>query len=249
MFENKKRIMTGLSLVVGFIIMGITDYYAIVWLFLGAVFLLSFYEAMSLFKIDNPIVMVYAVAIWLSTLIFSHPELLSLFIFMIYVSLITYNKSRYQNEIKVFLYPTIPALFLLGLYEAYGISSLFWLVAVVASADSGAYFTGKGVGKTPFSPISPNKTIEGVIGGVLFGTIIGTIFGMWTAPSFYTSFIVSFISAVTAVFGDLYQSSIKREAGVKDSGNIFPGHGGMLDRVDGYLFSVIVMFSLLGMLS
>jgi phosphatidate cytidylyltransferase len=249
MFENKTRIATGLALVIGFLIMGITDYYPVIWVFLGAVFLISFYEAMTLFDVKDPLPLVYAVALWLSTLILPHPEMIAIVMFMAYASLYTYNQERFKNEIKLFIYPTIPAFFLLGLYTTYGIGSLFWIVAIVASTDSGAYFTGKGVGKTPFSPISPKKTIEGVFGGIVFGTIVGTVFGMWVANSFYSSIIISFLGSIVSVFGDLYASSIKRAAGVKDSGNIFPGHGGMIDRADGFFFTAVMMFALLAVLS
>jgi len=249
MFDNKERITTGLVLIVGFVILGVIDYYPLIWLALGAVFIVSFYEAMALYDVDNSMMIVYALSLLLSTIILPHPEFISIIVAMIYISLYTYNKEKYAKELKLFIYPTIPAMFLMGLYNIYGIGSLFWLVAIVASTDSGAYFIGKSIGKTPFSKISPKKTIEGVLGGIVLGTIIGTIIGIWNVSSFYSSFIVSFVSSAIAVFGDLYASLLKREAGVKDSGNIFPGHGGMIDRVDGYFFSVISMFALLQILS
>jgi len=100
----------------------------------------------------------------------------------------------------------------------------------------------KTIGKTQFSPTSPNKTLEGVIGGIAFATVAGTIAGyfMELVP-FFIAIIVSFLTATTSVFGDLFESYIKREAGVKDSGDIFPGHGGVLDRLDGYLFGAVMM--------
>jgi len=131
---------------------------------------------------------------------------------------------------------------MLMLYRDYGIDWMFWLLVIVATTDVGAFFVGKSVGKTQFSPTSPNKTLEGVIGGVAFATVAGTITGyfMDLVPLFVALF-VSLLTAVTAVFGDLFESYIKREAGVKDSGDIFPGHGGVLDRLDGYLFGAIMM--------
>ena len=107
----------------------------------------------------------------------------------------------------------------------------------------GAYYTGKTIGKTPFSPTSPNKTLEGVGGGILIGTTLGTLtaaatLGLWPA------LIISLCASFASVFGDLFESWLKREAGVKDSGTILPGHGGILDRMDGYLFAVIVILVL-----
>jgi len=82
--------------------------------------------------------------------------------------------------------------------------------------------------------------MEGVIGGIVISTISGTFAGMEIVDVKIALF-VSFVVAVSSIFGDLYESSLKRKAGVKDSGNILPGHGGMLDRIDGYLFGSIVM--------
>jgi phosphatidate cytidylyltransferase len=135
-------------------------------------------------------------------------------------------------------------LFLYALYHDFGMSVLIWLVIVVALTDTGAYFVGKSIGKTPFSPTSPNKTLEGVLGGVLIGTIVGALYGTFFIP-LWLSLLIALISSVASVFGDLFESYLKREAGVKDSGNLFPGHGGMLDRLDGYLFGGVVMVILL----
>ena len=248
MFDDKQRLGTGLALVIGFVIMGVTDYYPVIWLFLGAVFLLSFYESIKLFDIQNQEVLIYAIAMWLATLLFSHPEIISFLVLIIFGSLFAYNPDRFKNDIKIFLYPTIPAFFLLGLYTEYGIGSLFWIVAIVAGTDTGAYFAGKAFGKTPFNPISPKKTIEGVIGGIIAGTVIGMVFGFAQGP-FLVVLVVSLFGSISSVFGDLFESYLKRQAGVKDSGNILPGHGGMLDRADGYFFTSVVMFSLLQGLS
>ena len=116
------------------------------------------------------------------------------------------------------------------------------LLVIVVLANTGAFFVGKSVGKKQFSPTSPNKTLEGVIGGIAFATVAGTIMGYFLElVSFFVAVIVSFSTAVGAIFGDLFESYLKREAGVKDSGDILPGHGGVLDRLDGYLFGSIVM--------
>ena len=142
------------------------------------------------------------------------------------------------------LYPTASFLFLLSLYSEYGTMTLLWLLVIVASTDIGAYFVGKSIGKTKFCETSPNKTIEGVIGGVVFAVILGTLFST-NGISFVNALIISAIVSITSIFGDLFESYLKREADVKDSGTILPGHGGILDRTDGYLFGAIVMLVLL----
>ena len=142
------------------------------------------------------------------------------------------------------LYPTASFLFLLSLYSEYGTMTLLWLLVIVASTDIGAYFVGKSIGKTKFCETSPNKTIEGVIGGVVFAVILGTLFST-NGISFVNALIISAIVSITSIFGDLFESYLKREADVKDSGTILPGHGGILDRTDGYLFGAIGMLVLL----
>jgi phosphatidate cytidylyltransferase len=145
----------------------------------------------------------------------------------------------------MFLYPTLPFLAIFEIYKIGGIEILSWLVVVVALTDSMAYFVGRAVGKRGFSPTSPKKTLEGVIGGVLFGTAGGLLFGEYLFQMSYLYLIpFSFTISIFAVFGDLFESYLKRRADIKDSGNILPGHGGILDRVDGYLLSAIAILVL-----
>jgi len=130
------------------------------------------------------------------------------------------------------------------MYEEYGVLALLWLLVVVALTDVGAYAVGKSVGKTPFCETSPNKTMEGVAGGVLVATLGGSFAGLFVVD-FTVAFFVSFFVSIASIFGDLFESSLKRAADVKDSGDILPGHGGVLDRIDGYLFGAIVMLVLM----
>lgn len=116
-----------------------------------------------------------------------------------------------------------------------------WIVSfigTVAAADIGAYFTGKRFGKRKLAPkVSPGKTVEGFLGGLAFATLIA-------APILYLSFspraasmllLTVIITAVASVAGDLFESKLKRHVGLKDSSQLLPGHGGMLDRIDGIL--------------
>jgi phosphatidate cytidylyltransferase len=116
-----------------------------------------------------------------------------------------------------------------------------FLIACVAAADVGAYYTGRFLGKHKLAPnLSPGKTIEGMAGGVLLACLVG---GAYTA--FFlaeTGFIwgagLGLVLALISVAGDLLESIIKRRAGAKDSGCLLPGHGGVLDRVDGLLLAM-----------
>lgn len=142
------------------------------------------------------------------------------------------------------LYPTASFVFLMTLYSEFGSMVLLWLLVIVAATDIGAYFVGKTFGKTPFCETSPNKTLEGVVGGMTLAVILGTLTAI-SEIGILGAIIVSAVVSLSSIFGDLYESYLKREAGIKDSGNILPGHGGVLDRVDGYLFGAIVMTVLL----
>ena len=132
-----------------------------------------------------------------------------------------------------FFYALLPALALLWIREHAGIDLLIWTFIVTWSTDIGAYFAGRSFGKRKLAPrISPGKTVEGLFGGAWRRRYSG---GAWV---FYASLgrpllICAPIFAVAAQAGDLFESSIKRRAGAKDSGTWLPGHGGVLDRLDG----------------
>jgi len=124
-----------------------------------------------------------------------------------------------------------------------------FLAAVIASVshDVGAYFTGKYLGRTPLSAASPNKTQEGLIGGVLASLVITfVIVGLFgispVGDQISQAFIFALLCAVVAPMGDLCESFIKRDLGIKDMGTILPGHGGVLDRFDALLFVLPVAY-------
>lgn len=242
--EYKTRIVTGAVLVGIVALLGWIDSFLLTWMVLGAVYLLAFYEAANLFGVHHNASFAFAVLLWGLAAIYPYPD--DLFVLM-GVGFAGYAAFRPQTDWRLFLpfaYPTAGALFFLTLYNAYGLQSVGWLIVVVAGTDIGAYVVGKSIGKTAFSETSPNKTVEGVIGGVVIATLAGTLAGIGLVD-IQTALIISFLTALSAVFGDLYESFLKRQAGVKDSGSILPGHGGVLDRMDGYLFGAIVMVILL----
>jgi phosphatidate cytidylyltransferase len=115
------------------------------------------------------------------------------------------------------------------------------LIGTIVVSDSMQYYTGRVLGRHPLAPaISPKKTIEGAIGGVIFGTAFMTLVGARVLPfSGYGQLIVlGLLVVVFGICGDLFESRLKRTAGVKDSSSLIPGHGGVLDRVDALLFAI-----------
>ena len=243
--ENRLRFVTGAVLVGIVVSIGLIDNFFLVWLFLGIVYLFSFYEAMRLFGIEkNNQMYAYAAAIWLLALVYPNPDDLFFLIAVIFASILAYTQNFDKRLFLPILYPMASFLFLLALYKDFGVDSLFWLLVVVASTDIFAFFTGKLFGKRPFCATSPKKTIEGVAGGVLIATFAGFFAGSLLVD-WPQAFLISLGTSIASVFGDLFESYLKRQAHVKDSGDLLPGHGGILDRVDGYLFGGVVMVLLL----
>lgn len=131
---------------------------------------------------------------------------------------------------------------LTSLKQAEGEWLIVWLLVVVWAADSGAYFAGRRWGRQKLAPeLSPGKTIEGAVAGTLAAALIGTAFAVSLADLFNFGggmifwLLASFIMALLSILGDLFASLLKRLAGAKDSGGLFPGHGGVLDRLDSLL--------------
>lgn len=128
---------------------------------------------------------------------------------------------------------------------------LYWALLVffcIWAADSGAYFTGKLFGKRPLWPaISPNKTVEGAMGGILLSVVVAAAFALVKPEllELWKAAVTGVVIALVGMMGDLIQSAYKRVKGIKDTGSILPGHGGVLDRVDSWL----IVFPFLHLLS
>lgn len=149
-------------------------------------------------------------------------------------------------KIAGFFYALAPALALLWLRERAdsGIALLLWVLIITWATDIGAYFTGRLFGRRKLAPtISPNKTFAGLYGGMGAATLVG---GGWVLATGLPNqlIVLAPILAALAQAGDLFESWMKRRAGVKDSGGWLPGHGGLLDRLDG-LIPVAVLTVLL----
>jgi phosphatidate cytidylyltransferase len=132
-----------------------------------------------------------------------------------------------------FVYALLPGLAVLWIRERSGIDLLLWTFIVTWSTDIGAYFAGRRFGRRKLAPsISPGKTVEGLYGGIAAATLLG---GAWALATHLGIALLALapILAIAAQAGDLFESSMKRRACVKDSGAWLPGHGGTLDRLDG----------------
>jgi len=238
--EFQQRLLTGIGLITLVLVIGLIDNFTLTWAFLGVVYIIAFFEAMRLFGLRSNSAFFWAAFIWIVAYFYPNPDDLFFFVAVIFGASIAYFHNFDKRLLLPFLYPISGMLFLLMLYQDFGIMTMFWLIFAVALTDTGAYFIGKKFGKTKFSDTSPNKTLEGVFGGIFLATVIGGLIGALVVP-LWIAVVVTLITSVASVFGDLFESYLKREAGMKDSGDILPGHGGILDRIDGYLFGAVVM--------
>lgn len=240
----QERIVTAVFLVIGVLIVGLINNFWLMWSVMGIIYLLAFHEATRLFGINNNSLYAYAAILWLAAALYPYGEDLFVIAGLIFAAAVAYTQNISPKNFLPFIYPTAGMLFMLSMYQEYGMGAMLWLLVVVASADVGAYVVGRSIGKTPFSVSSPSKTREGVYGGIAVATVAGFFIGI-TIVDITQAVIISMAAAIGAVFGDLFESYLKRQAGVKDSGSILPGHGGVLDRIDGYLFAAVIMLVLL----
>lgn len=124
-----------------------------------------------------------------------------------------------------------------------GLGFVVLMFTAILLTDVGCYYVGTKLGKHKLAPvISPNKTIEGSIGGMFFAILGAVVIGLFIDLPWYMSVIAGVICTVFAQIGDLCESMLKRDAGVKDSGSSLPGHGGFLDRTDSFILTIPIMY-------
>ena len=205
----------------------------------------------SLWSIDgsiNPLALniLYGSAAWWTICIFM------IFKYPRYSSFWTSHRSIRGVFGLITLVPTWLAFLILrsnehNLNEYHGTYLILLLFAFVWCADIGAYFAGKKFGKNKLMPnVSPGKTIEGFIGGNVAASLVAIISGVifaWSGQQILLAVALALLISTVSVVGDLTESMLKRQAGVKDSGSILPGHGGILDRIDS-LTATAPIFSL-----
>ena len=195
-----------------------------------AAILTIFLTLSAFFVVNNPgnfyLITVLGFVWWMGNifLVSQYPKFISIWFHPIYL--------RYLYALLLFI-PSLVSIILI--YNSYGQFALLSLFLILWTADSGAYFVGSKMGKRKLAPkVSPGKSIEGLLGGI-FSVVVLSIILLMSDLLPFDSFLFVFISALTgiiSVFGDLFESIIKREASAKDSSNLLPGHGGFLDRLD-----------------
>ena len=254
----KTRIITGLLLAIVLVpalFMGGIFLHAII----GLLVTIGSYEIVRIFKNKWP-----SYTLWLFPLlslimgisaIYLPKFLLPVFIlfFFVCITLVVIDERFEITDVSVAVFFHLILLFVLLCYQLLlenNISHFFiiYIVCVSCLTDIGAYFIGFCFGKHKLNErISPKKTIEGSIGGIVFGTISGIVFSLICMPTFdiVNIGIMSFLMSIVGQIGDLIFSAIKRHYGIKDYGNLFPGHGGVLDRTDSILINVVFAYAFL----
>jgi phosphatidate cytidylyltransferase len=156
--------------------------------------------------------------------------------------------GRVSAAVFPLLYLGLPIGALIAIRGMRGPEGLFLLMLTVMVSDTAQYYSGRTFGRTPLAPaISPKKTIEGAIGGFVFGILVMAVAGHWWLPN-VPWLIRSMLGAAMValgIAGDLFESMLKRSAGVKDSSALIPGHGGVLDRIDALLFAAPIYYVVL----
>lgn len=252
----KKRIISAIVMILLFIPIVLLGGYPYIILF-SLLGLLSLKELMDLEK-DIPIILkISACFFTLFLILYNYNDKTidylfntKFFIFIglfYFIAVVLFNKLKKYNY-KDALYLITSIVFIGILFNGFivvrniGVNEIIYLFLVSCLTDTFALFTGKYFGKHKLSSISPNKTIEGSVGGSLFGSIITTLIyllltGFWS--NFVIIFLVTLLLSILGQVGDLFFSSIKRSYGIKDFGDLIPGHGGILDRLDSTFFVLL----------
>ena len=173
------------------------------------------------------------------------------FVAFLWVSLAPTRMNPYSATLAG-LFVLVPCWFAL-FYLMRNSNGTWWVLftlALVWAADTGAFFAGRWLGRVPLAPrVSPKKTWEGALGGIVLSGVVAWVAATWIFKVHVTPFVTMCIAvAALSIVGDLTESMLKRAAGLKDSGRLFPGHGGMLDRIDSVTAAApALVFGLLGL--
>lgn len=231
-----------LPIAISIILMGGMAYYGLVMLL--TVLILYEWNGICEGKAFNAVFVLQTIFALLLIYSLIRAEYLALYFYLVPAGLLIVAALYYKMKLKFALlgtaYALLPALSLIWLRQNHDGWIVLWMMIIVWSMDTGAYFAGKSIGGPKMSPtISPNKTWAGLIGGA----VTAVVFGLIAAHYFNLGFSMSFLMPAAAVLaiwsqiGDLAESALKRHFDVKDSGAIIPGHGGIMDRVDGVVFA------------
>ena len=253
----KQRVISAiiaLIIVVPLIILGGIPYY----IGMGVISIIGYYEITNVIGKEKEIplyirliVLATYVSIIASTIkeasFILDPKFIVLNIFACTLPLIVYDKSKYDSDdaFKLLAYTLLLAISFSFMIVIRNISLyyLLYVITITIMSDTFAHFIGTMIGKKKLCPkVSPNKTVEGFIGGVFFGTFLGSVLFLTVvmpSANVFLVIVISLILSIISELGDLVFSAIKRKYGVKDYGNIMPGHGGVVDRLDSIIFAIL----------
>jgi phosphatidate cytidylyltransferase len=189
----------------------------------------------------------------IGTAVFLDVVLMSAFVVLAALSLVSWRGerealARVSAAVFPLLYIGLPIGAMIAVRSLHGREALFLLIATVAISDTAQYYSGRAFGRRPLAPaISPKKTMEGAVGGFVAGAAAMAAIGTWWLPEASMPLRMALGVAIVAlgICGDLFESMLKRAAGVKDSSALIPGHGGVLDRIDALLFAAPIYYVVL----
>ena len=257
------RIVTGLILAIGWLLLLLVGPYPVFCLVVTAGGGIALYEflRMSSPEVEQkhiPLVLMIgifplvAASLWGSGAVTS-----SLFLALLILIIVTVAAYPSLENGLLFVSRLWFGIFYIGFCSAHLIllhslpQGIYWLLvltAITASSDSGAYYVGRTLGKTKLYPaLSPGKTRAGAVGGIIGGILGGLVAAaiLFEGANFVMVALLGLVLSAVGIIGDLIESLIKRVSGVKDSGQILPGHGGLLDRCDSLLLTAPVLYYVL----
>jgi phosphatidate cytidylyltransferase len=203
---------------------------------LGSILLLSFSTAQRASQICNPTGILFVLVGVLFVLF--------LFYLITYDHIVELTKDLMINVLALLYIPLLLGHFIWLRHLNDGQWWIFWLFMVIMAGDTGAFYCGRAFGKTKLYPaVSPGKTWAGAVGGTIAAVIVGAAVAHWALPWESLAFMagLALVLAIVGLLGDLFESMLKRQAEVKDTSGLLPGHGGMLDRLDSLLFAAPVV--------
>ena len=249
----KQRIITGILMAVILLPIVLSSN---IYLFSALVAVLGFIASFELARIyDNKLIMFVNMVIILLGIDYAveglhylnvNPLIIIISGFILYSSVTVFKDKKMDyltHGVFSSIYVGFGLLSIIFIYN-YAPLLLWYLLIIAMSNDVFAYFVGVTFGKHKMAPtISPKKSIEGAIGGIVLSTILGALFIHFLTPySLKIMVPVSLLMAFAGIVGDLLASKIKRDTGIKDFSNVFPGHGGVLDRFDSVIFCSMIFY-------
>ena len=228
-----------------FIVVGGT-YFSLFIALLGAI--MTWEMATAIFGGDRNLIVVFA-SVGIGVFIFLLGTKVEFFwisavgVFFIITLLTIGGRSKLFGTTVLFLvfnlFIVIPSFLIIWLRGTEELNTVLWIVLSVVATDIGAYLTGKSIGGKKLAPkISPNKTWSGLLGGAFFSVITGFIFSWVILENQIKLMFLGLLIAIVSQMGDLLESNFKRKYLIKESSNLIPGHGGLMDRLDGHMAAV-----------